>query len=285
MDVSDHGGVAQARLDGSAKMVKMYRQIPREDGIARTNETAVPHVSDAEALSPARQGAILAALAFTSVVCVGLFALRVFLTHDTVTYRWLIWNLFLAWLPMLGALVAYNLAQTRAWGAWLLVAPCALFWLLFLPNAPYLITDLVHLRPQDALLFWYDLAMIVSGVLSGVLLGAVSLLLMQSLVTHALGRFVGWCFALGAIGLSSFGVYLGRFGGWNSWDIFFAPRAVLQDVYDHLWHPLAHVREIGFSLLFAVLFLAVYFVIAALAQPSWQNLPPALSKQPPQIPR
>src|SRR6266404_3418119 len=91
-----------------------------------------------------RQLALVGSLTFATVVCLGLFTLRVAHSH-LFAYRYLIWNLFLAWLPVLSALVAYNLQRRHSWANWILVPACALFWLVFFPNAPYLITDLSHL--------------------------------------------------------------------------------------------------------------------------------------------
>src|SRR5689334_19514309 len=126
-----------------------------------------------------RQLAVLAALGFATAICAVLFVLRVVYTHD-IDHRGLIWNLFLAWLPMLSALVAYNLSAQRSHLSWFVIVPCALFWLLFFPNAPYLVTDLIHLQPQENVPFWYDLIMLNTFVWTGFFLGLVSLFLMQT---------------------------------------------------------------------------------------------------------
>src|SRR5262245_25866758 len=91
------------------------------------------------------QSLLLAALGLATLLCCGLFALRVFRSHS-FTYRYLIWNLFLAWLPALSAFVAHNLHRRRSWINWLLICGFAIFWLAFFPNAPYLITDIMHLQ-------------------------------------------------------------------------------------------------------------------------------------------
>ena len=59
----------------------------------------------------------------------------------------MVWNLFLAWLPYLWSLWAVSIQrrQPRRW--WRLLLPATLR-LLFFPNAPYLVTDLIH-RPID----------------------------------------------------------------------------------------------------------------------------------------
>ena len=67
------------------------------------------------------------------------------------------WNLFLAWLPAFSALVAYNVYKKQSWLKWLVAPLCALVWLIFFPKALYLVTDLIHLRPQSDAPFWFDL--------------------------------------------------------------------------------------------------------------------------------
>ncbi|MBN1310505.1 MAG: DUF1361 domain-containing protein [Anaerolineae bacterium] len=56
---------------------------------------------------------------------------------------------------------------------------CALVWLLLFPNAPYLLTDLVHLQPQENMPFWFDLILIVAFAWAGFFLRLISLVLMQ----------------------------------------------------------------------------------------------------------
>jgi uncharacterized membrane protein len=162
-------------------------------------------------------------------------------------------------------LVAYNLYTNHSWRSWLLVPGCAFVWLIFLPNAPYLVTDIMHLRPQASVPFWYDLILVVAFAWTGVFLGVVSLFLMQEIVRKALGTLASWIFVFGVLGLGSFGVYVGKFLRWNSWDVFLSPIQLGTDVAVHvLEHPFAHVRPLGFSMLFASFFTAVYLMVVAM---------------------
>jgi uncharacterized membrane protein len=92
----------------------------------------------------------------------------------------------------------------------------AFLWLLFLPNSPYLVTDLVHLKPRPSVPLWFDILLVQSFVLTGLLLGFLSVYLMHRLVTHAYGWKIGWLFTLLILALTGFGIYLGRFERWNS---------------------------------------------------------------------
>ncbi len=175
----------------------------------------------------------------------GLILFRMAYTH-TILYGFLLWNLLLAWLPLLFAwmaTLAYARGRARergAWGHWLLALTSALAWLIFLPNAPYLITDIAHLRPFDHIPYFYDVTMLFSLALTGLMLGFASLAWMQEVVRERWGRWPARGFAVSVIALASFGVYLGRFLRWNSWDILIQPNALFRQLLDILHNPLTH---------------------------------------------
>ncbi|MBN1427472.1 MAG: DUF1361 domain-containing protein [Anaerolineae bacterium] len=207
-----------------------------------------------------RQLAVIASLAFASTVCVVLLALRIIHTRGFI-HVYLLWNLFLAWLPMICSLAAYNIYKRRSRLSWLVVVSCALVWLLFFPNAPYLLTDLIHLRPQENIPFWFDLILIVAFAWTGFFLGLISLFLMQALVRKAMGAIAGWTFAVGVLGVSGFGIYLGRFLRWNSWDVIVNPHLVLIDIVQQLRHPVANWHTLAFSVLFSIFLIATYLIL------------------------
>jgi uncharacterized membrane protein len=210
-----------------------------------------------------RQLAVLASLAFASAICLALLAVRV-VYADNRSYSFLSWNLLLAWLPMLCSLFAYNAYKRRGRLSWLVVAGCALAWLLFFPNAPYILTDLMHLRPRPDAPLWFDVLLVIAFAWTGLFLGLVSLSLMQALVRRAAGTLASWGFALGVLSLSGFGIYIGRFLRWNSWDVFLSPGGMLADLLDAAQHPLLHARSLVFSGLFSLFLLSAYFMFFAL---------------------
>ncbi|MBN1313651.1 MAG: DUF1361 domain-containing protein [Anaerolineae bacterium] len=221
-----------------------------------------------------RQLAVVASLVFASAVCTALLLLRIVHTHR-LTHLYLLWNLFLAWLPMICSLVAYNFYKRSSRLSGLFAGGCILVWLLFFPNAPYLLTDLIHLQPQENVPFWFDLILIVTFALTGFFLGLISLVLMQAIVRKTLGAIVSWIFAVGVLGVSGFGIYLGRFLRWNSWDVIVNPRPVLFDIWLHLRHPLANFQTLVFSALFSLFLLAAYLILMSVthlsAEPDWSN--------------
>jgi uncharacterized membrane protein len=210
-----------------------------------------------------RQAAVVASLAFATLLCALMLAARALYVGRVGPYFGLQWNLFLAWLPMLGALVAYNLGKRYGRRAWPLILPFLLGWLIFFPNAPYILTDFIHLGSRGGAPLWYDLLMVATYALTGLFLGLVSLYLMQSLVRRAFGAATSWFFTFGVLAVTGFGVYLGRFPRWNSWDVVTDPTALLLDVWTRLSNPLAHSKTFVFSMLFSLCLAAMYFVMVS----------------------
>ena len=210
-----------------------------------------------------RQLAVLGSLAFATLICLALLAARLAYSENS-NYSFLAWNLFLAWLPLLCSLAAYNAYKRRNRLSWLVVAGCALAWLLFFPNAPYLLTDIMHLQPRADAPLWFDVLLVIAFAWTGLFLGLVSLYLMQSLVRRAAGALASWAFALGVLGVSGFGIYIGRFLRWNSWDVLVSPGGLLSDLLDAAQHPLLHARSLAFSGLFSLFLVSAYFMFFAL---------------------
>lgn len=199
----------------------------------------------------------------SSILCIAILALRIAHTHS-FTYSFLGWNLFLAWLPLISAYSAYRLHQSLL-GLFQFLSMAAMgIWLVFLPNAPYLITDLVHLAPRSDIFFWFDLTMFVAFAVTGLLYGLVSLYWMQQLVFKRVGTLVSWWFVLGVLALSSFGVYLGRFQRWNSWDVISNPMGLLTAILENVRHPLTHFQAYAFSGLFTLFLITAYFMLSTI---------------------
>ena len=202
---------------------------------------------------------VLAAMGASLGLSAALVAARVWRVHH-IDYLFLLWNLFLAGVP-LGA-VAMARAAERA-GARSLAAALLAVWLLFFPNAPYLVSDLVHLRGRGAVPGWYDAVLLMSCAWNGLLLGLLSLHDAQGLIARMAGRWWGRAFAAGAILASGFGVYLGRFSRWNSWDVVTHPGPLLWEIADRALHPTAHPRTWAVTVAFAAFVGVAYLSFAA----------------------
>jgi uncharacterized membrane protein len=209
-----------------------------------------------------------ALLVFTMMVCSGvsvlLWIVR-FLKTDVTVYASLNFNLFLAWIPAVFALIAYNVYRKGSCFGAVIALGCAVVWLLFFPNAPYLITDLVHLRPrEEEMPYWFDQILYMAFAFSGCYLGMVSLILMQSLVRRSLGAILSWLFTLTALLAAGFGIYIGRFLRFNSWDLLTNPKPLAKEILDWVRHPRSNADAFIFALTFSLFFSAVYFVVVAI---------------------
>jgi uncharacterized membrane protein len=198
-------------------------------------------------------------IVLSSLLAVGIFCGRVVLSHNWIVYRNLVWNLFLAWIPYLvSLLVAYLFRQQRR--RWWLVVLFGFIWLIFFPNAPYLLTDFLHLQERPYVPVWYDILLLATFAWTGCFLGIASLRIMQGMVESFLGKIISWLFVMLAIGASSLGVYLGRFSRWNSWDILTQPELILAEVIGKVSDPFNNLRFLGFTLLF-ISFLTVSYLM------------------------
>lgn len=182
------------------------------------------------------------------------------LYEGQMTTAFLLWNLFLAWLPLLFAALAVALARQSL----LLALIPTLAWLVFLPNSPYLVTDLMYLGADGQVPVLYDTVMLFSFALCGLALGLASLRWMQSLVARRWGRLQGWVFTAGALAATGFGIYLGRYARWNSWDLLTQPTPLLRDVLSRMASPIDHWHTWAMSLLFAGLLLFAYWLFSEL---------------------
>ena len=182
--------------------------------------------------------ALLGALICASAVFLVLLAVRVKLTGSGI-YTFMRWNLILAWLPMLFALLLTIGVRRRVPS--LVIALAGLLWLLFLPNAPYLVTDVVHLGSLWATApIWFDLLMFGAFGLTGLLIGYGSLYLVHATVSSRFGPAAGWCTTFAALALTSVGIYFGRVFRLNSWDAFTRPELLAAIVHHRLSNPLGH---------------------------------------------
>jgi len=170
------------------------------------------------------------------------------------SYFFLLWNLFLAVIPLglsLGLLRIKRLS---------IALPLLGLWLLFFPNAPYVLTDLIHLTPHNRgqVPLWFDLLMLLSFGLVSLWFGFQSLRFVQGWITRNFSKTAGWCVTIVTLLLSGFGVYLGRFLRWNSWDVLRRPRALLGDIGACVVDPSGHSQVWGFTFGFGGMLIFVY---------------------------
>src|SRR5262245_13452498 len=206
---------------------------------------------------------VLLVLALASGFCGALALTRMGLT-GRAALMFLGWNLILAWVPLLVSLAivrrhAPGRRSSRV-GSFALGA----VWLAFFPNAPYLVTDLIHLRARGFVLQLYDAMMVFAFALTGLCIAFLSLWLIHRLVERRVGRTAGWAFVAAVAGLAGVGVFLGRFPRWNSWDIVTKPGEPFATLVVHAQDPCAHTTAIGVTLRMGGLFAIAYLMLFAL---------------------
>ncbi len=214
-------------------------------------------------LLPRRAATVIGSLLFATAACLGMIYVRRFFVGRGSVY-FLGWNLVLAWIPMLFAFATYSVHFSRTRRN-VLFAVCALTWFVFFPNAPYIITDFIHLDfGTTPSLLWIGLFTIASSAWTGLCLGYVSLCLMQEIVAARCGRIVGWLFVLVMLALSSLGVYMGRFLRWNSWDLLRHPFVLFKyGRFDHQDFVQPAMRIfLALMFLFLVLSYATFYALA-----------------------
>jgi uncharacterized membrane protein len=197
------------------------------------------------------------ALALLSATAVTLLLVRVDRVGQ-LAFGFLLWNLFLAWIPFL---LALGLAGAHRLGAprpllWFLGAG----WLLFLPNAPYIVTDFIHLGRADGAPLWFDAALIGSFAGTGLALGLASLLVVHRVAEARAGRLAGWAVAVGSLVLSAVGIYLGRFPRFNSWDVVTDPHGLIAVVLQRLADPFGNPFLLRFAVVMSALLISCYLV-------------------------
>ena len=205
-------------------------------------------------------------IVLSTILALTLFSLRVLQTY-TFSYANLIWNLFLAWLPFIFSLWAAALYASRPERRWLILV-AGFLWLVFFPNAPYIITDFLHLKERPGIPVWYDILMLATFAWTGLFLAIASLRTMQLLVKNHYGWLFSWLFAGTALTLAGIGIYLGRFSRWNSWDIFFSPKEILFDVAVRVVNPLSNLGFYGFTSIITAFLIICYLMFISMRRDS-----------------
>ncbi len=193
--------------------------------------------------------------------------------YRTKLYRPMLWNVLLSVAPIVVLLIGFMLFAVlvavvgpAAWGVAVLFG---FVWLLILPNSSYLITELnfSHRRDDDGVPLWYDIILVISLAMSGVVNTVANIFLVHLLAAttvygdtaEALVRPGSWI-AVGCVMLLlGLGMYLGRYLRVNSWDVRH-PVGLMRKVVTHFRTPGNFWACVGFSLTYAV-FLAIIYVI------------------------
>lgn len=190
-----------------------------------------------------------------SILCFSLSVFRAGFANNKL-FLFLNWNLFLAFLPWLFSSI---LIINPKWQQKKLILILLLFsWILFFPNAPYILTDLFHLRLKTSMPVWFDLVLILSFAWTGLLFGFMSLWDLEFILRKKINHRIIPIVSSMLLFTGGFGIYLGRYLRWNSWDIIRNPFGLIDDISDRFINPLDHPRTWGMTF-FMGLFLNIIY--------------------------
>ena len=177
------------------------------------------------------------------------------------------WNLFLSWIPLLVAFVV-DVFVKRFGALPVSVGVWSVVWVLFFPNAPYMITDLVHLSvDMGSDLTYHDMIMLFFYAEVSLFNGLVSLYWMHRSWQKTYTKNIGNALLLASLPLAGFGIYLGRIRRWNSWDILHNPQKLFNAIWQSLTDRTALVLSFEFGLLLGILYLVLWAVLRFRVRP------------------
>ena len=199
---------------------------------------------------------LILSVAFTML----LLATRILLTQ-TLTYPFFVWNLVLAIIPLL---LSNRLLKQQKLGISSTII--ILLWLFFYPNAPYIITDFFHYVERPPVPYWFDLLICISAVWNGLIIGLISLIQVEQFLSKHLKPKLVKTIVLSSFILCGYGIYIGRFLRFNSWNIITDIDGLFDASLQRIVHPFHHTTTWGFTILFAAMMSVVYYTIKSIAQ-------------------
>lgn len=179
------------------------------------------------------QKALLAFLGFIGL----LIAVRIFYTGSAL-YLFLVWNIFLAWIPFM---ISSQFGKLNTQAKWKQVSTFCC-WLAFFPNALYIVTDLIHLQLETIVPKWFDAILLFSASVAGLMMAFISLYRVEVFLDKTVHKKFRNLSVFLILFLASFGVYLGRFLRWNSWDIVSNPFQLFQSIGHRIISPFEYLQ-------------------------------------------
>ena len=196
-------------------------------------------------------------LLFVFFAFIGLLLVVRIMYSGSSLYLFLVWNIFLAWIPFLISSLFAQLDRKVRWKQ-LLVFCC---WLTFFPNSLYIVTDLIHLEIASTVPKWFDAVLLFSSSMAGLMMAFASLYRVEKYLQRIIDiKFIPFSI-LAILFLGSFGVYLGRFLRWNSCDILSNPLQLLFSIGHRVISPIEHANTWGITVVFTIFFYLLYVSI------------------------
>jgi uncharacterized membrane protein len=179
------------------------------------------------------------------------------LFSGSFNYLFLVWNLFLAWIPFV---ISGYFKKLKVQPLWLqLFVFCC--WLAFFPNALYIVTDLIHLDKESIVPKWFDAVLLFSSSITGLIMAFISLFRVEVFLCDKIHKKFQPFLLLLILFLGSFGVYLGRFLRWNSWDIISNPLQLFVSITERFIYPFDHLQTWIVTIILTIFFYLLYLAI------------------------
>lgn len=185
-----------------------------------------------------------------TIFCLSLLTYRI-IKSDNLSYIFLAWNLFLAFIPWW---ISNYLKQKNS--LTIVHIPLLILWLLFLPNSPYILTDLFHLKQRAYFPLWYDLVLVLSFALIGMMVFIKSLKDMFGILNNYVKPVYVTIITPVIFWLISFGLYLGRYLRFNSWNVVNHPFQLMRQSFDILFEK----DTIAFTFIFSIFLAFLYYI-------------------------
>jgi uncharacterized membrane protein len=201
-------------------------------------------------------------LLISSLFSLSLLAIRMINTGH-LSYGFLAWNLFLAYVPYFISEWLSRHPQILANRVKLI--SLVFMWILFMPNSFYILTDLFHLNNMNKGDSWYDLTLILSFAWNGILFGILSIYKMEVLLKNAKGKFIAGFIIYVVMWLNAFGIYIGRFLRFNSWDIFVNPFSLISEIVEIIFNPYDYRYVWAMCFCFAFFMAILYYTTKRLS--------------------
>jgi uncharacterized membrane protein len=202
---------------------------------------------------------------FLSGLCIVAYAYRVAISQS-FRFGFVFENLALAWLGLIFGWLLVKKLKNQPWGGWQNIA-LTIFWLAFLPNTWYVLTDFLHVTATGEVSQLYDIVLMSLLVINGFVLGFTSLFLVHRELFKRFDEIKSGLVVIAVIFISSFGIYLGRELRWNSWDVLTNPGGLVLNVSDRVIDPFGHPRAINITGLFFILISCLYFALWSFLRP------------------
>jgi len=163
---------------------------------------------------------------------------------------YILWNVFLAFIPFIISLILIEfIYEKKLTKAFLLIG--IFLWILFIPNAHYIITDLIHVGEVRQVPDIYDAFLLFSGALIGLFFGLYSLSHMEQIIKARFSNKIASIAMPIIFLLIGFGIYIGRFMRFNSWDFFSNYSTIFRSFNEIFLNKYNYIGVFVYTILFA----------------------------------